>query len=362
MSSDRTVPADTLAELRRLNADQSNAWPTASWVCLTESGVPAWTVPAEWGGQPGSPLEMLDAYVALAEACLTTAFILTQRNGAVQRLACAPGEDLKSRWLPALARGEVFATVGISHLTTSRQHWQTPTVSARPDRDGFLFTGEVPWVTGAALADVIVTGGTLPDGQQILVALNPRGPGVSIQSPATLLALSGSQTCSVRLDDVPVSLDELIVGPAESVLKLTGSGTGSLTTTALALGLSRRACAGVRAELAGRPHLADVAQGLESHRLALETDLRAAALWDAATAPPETLSSDALRTRANSLVLRSTQCWLGTAKGQGYVAGHPAEQAVREALFFLVWSCPQAVLTTTLRELAMQDSPEVRNN
>src|SRR5215203_1676118 len=102
MTSDRTVPPETLSELRRLNAGQENSWPAAAWACLTASGVPAWTVPAAWGGRPCSSVEMIDAYVELAEACLTSAFILTQRNGAVQRLACAPSDVLKSRWLPSL--------------------------------------------------------------------------------------------------------------------------------------------------------------------------------------------------------------------------------------------------------------------
>ena len=35
-------------------------------------------------------------------------------------------------------------------------------------------------------------------------------------------------------------------------------------------------------------------------------------------------------------------------KGAGFVRGHVAEHSVREALFFLVWSCPQPVLTAAL--------------
>jgi hypothetical protein len=51
-------------------------------------------------------------------------------------------------------------------------------------------------------------------------------------------------------------------------------------------------------------------------------------------------------------VLRSTQSALAAAKGAGYVAGHPAGRWCREALFFLVWSCPQPVLSAHLCELA----------
>jgi hypothetical protein len=51
-------------------------------------------------------------------------------------------------------------------------------------------------------------------------------------------------------------------------------------------------------------------------------------------------------------VLRATQAQLAASKGAGFVRGHPAERAVREAMFFLVWSCPQPVLAAALREFA----------
>ena len=63
-------------------------------------------------------------------------------------------------------------------------------------------------------------------------------------------------------------------------------------------------------------------------------------------------SAESIRGRANSLALRSTQALLTASKGAGFVAGHFAERAVREALFFLVWSCPQPVVDAALRELA----------
>ena len=59
-----------------------------------------------------------------------------------------------------------------------------------------------------------------------------------------------------------------------------------------------------------------------------------------------------LRRRANSLALRASQAALAAAKGAGYVVGHPAGRWCREALFFLVWSCPAPVVQANLCELA----------
>jgi hypothetical protein len=74
-------------------------------------------------------------------------------------------------------------------------------------------------------------------------------------------------------------------------------------------------------------------------------------------APPSAVE---IRRRANSLVLRATQAQLAASKGAGFVAGHPAERAVREAMFFLVWSCPQPVLAAALREFARIEDPDKR--
>src|SRR5262245_59792113 len=95
-------------------------------------------------GQP----ELLSSIMRLAAACLTTTFILTPRNGACQRIAASPNETLKTQLLPRLARGELFATVGISHLTTSRQHLRLPAVQVSETGRALQFHGEVPWVTG----------------------------------------------------------------------------------------------------------------------------------------------------------------------------------------------------------------------
>ena len=63
-------------------------------------------------------------------------------------------------------------------------------------------------------------------------------------------------------------------------------------------------------------------------------------------------AAEQLRSAANSLALRSAQAALAAAKGTGYVQGHPAGRWCREALFFLVWSCPQPVMAANLCELA----------
>jgi hypothetical protein len=58
-----------------------------------------------------------------------------------------------------------------------------------------------------------------------------------------------------------------------------------------------------------------------------------------------------LRARANALVLGATQAALTASKGSGFLRQHPAQRWARQALFFLVWSCPRPAADATLARL-----------
>src|SRR5262249_11764636 len=154
-------------------ADGRAEWPVASWQALRDAGVLAWAVPRAYGGQELASGELLTGYERLAGACLTTCFILSQRDAACRRPRHPGHRALGEELLPALARGETFATVGLSQLTTSRQH-AAPALTARLNGDDLVLNGCIPWVTGADAADHIVIGAVLDDIRQVLAVL-PRG-------------------------------------------------------------------------------------------------------------------------------------------------------------------------------------------
>jgi alkylation response protein AidB-like acyl-CoA dehydrogenase len=327
--------------------DLAGNWPTEQLQLCGRYGVYRWFVPADSGGAGWSEREIVRGYLRLSEACLTTTFIITQRTGACRRIRTSGNEPLRERLLPGLLSGASFATVGISHLTTSRRHLARPVMLAREADDGFVLDGFSPWVTGGTHAQVIVTGATLEDGRQILVALPTDLPGVEAAEPARLVGLSASHTGQVVCRQVSVGRNWLLAGPVENVMSHgLGARTGGLETSTLAVGLAKAAIHYLQSQSDQRGELAGPALGLSREQARLEVDL-----LSLAEGTP-VCSTEELRTRANSLALRSAQAALAAAKGSGYVAGHPAGRWCREALFFLVWSCPQPVLAANLCELA----------
>ncbi|MEX2112347.1 MAG: acyl-CoA dehydrogenase, partial [Pirellulales bacterium] len=135
--------------------DRSDDWPAEQLGLCAEAGVFTWFLPRHWGGQEWSDADITRGYLRLSAACLTTTFIITQRTGACLRIAGSENALAGQRLLSDLASGKSFATVGISHLSTSRRHLAQPVLQARATDDGYTLTGYSPWVTGAAHAQTI---------------------------------------------------------------------------------------------------------------------------------------------------------------------------------------------------------------
>jgi alkylation response protein AidB-like acyl-CoA dehydrogenase len=346
-----------------IELDREPRWPEEQLRLCGEYGVYQWFIDPMWGGQGWSEEQIVRGYLALSAACLTTAFIITQRTGACRRIERCENEQLKERLLPGLASGKLFATVGISHLTTSRRHLAKPVLTAEvlggmPTQSrghgtrNFRLDGMAPWVTGGAAADVIVLAATrVEDGEvtdeQLLLAVPTGLPGLRVAEPLPLVGVAASATGPVHLNGVEVSDDWLIAGPTPNVMATgVGGTTGGLETSTLAMGLARAAIDYLADEATRRPDLEQPAAALRNEHTQLLNDLLTAACENPVS------SKESVRQRANSLVLRATQAALSAAKGTGYVVGHPAGRWCREALFFLVWSCPQPVAAANLCELA----------
>ncbi|MFM9966178.1 MAG: acyl-CoA dehydrogenase, partial [Planctomycetaceae bacterium] len=117
------------------------------------------------------------------------------------------------------------------------------------------------------------------------------------------------------------------------------------------LGTARSTLRGLRDELEQSPSWKPILSPLADEGDSLEQALMAAGRGE-----PSAWSAEQLRWRANSYVTRLAQSYLAAAKGTGFVSGHPSERAIREAMFFYVWSCPQSVVYDNLQELACGNS------
>ena len=59
-----------------------------------------------------------------------------------------------------------------------------------------------------------------------------------------------------------------------------------------------------------------------------------------------------VRGTCNDLALRVTHAAVALYKGTALLADHPAQRLAREAMFLLVWSCPNPVIDCTVDRLS----------
>lgn len=302
---------------------------------------------------------LLQFYVWLASGCLTTAFIMTQRNAALRRIETSQNEFARFHLLPTLRNGDSFATVGFSHLTTSRRHLNQPPLRAIRDGQDWILDGFSPWVTGGKFADWLVVGavelesngglGEVGKQRELLFCVAKDSPGIIIDESNELMALNASATGQVRFENVKAREIELLHGPVEKVMEVSSKGTdtgilpgrssgaGGLQTSALAIGHAAQAIEYLFQESHSREDLRLVARSLETQWKSAYADLLAMDNGELVQ------DSAALRKRANDLALNSSQAALVAAKGMGFTSDHRVGRWCREAMFFLVWSCPQSV-------------------
>jgi len=330
--------------------DATGNWPSEDLDALALAGAMRWAVPKEFGGEELSPLELHLRYEWIAAASVSTALVLTQRDSAVGLIDASENTTLRAELLPRFAKNEMFATVGIAQLTTSHQSG-APALRARRESDGWHVSGLIPWATGADRSRFVVAGAVIDEPEtspprQILFPLSTTWNGVTLSVPMPLVALSSSHTGSITCEDVLVEDRCVLAGPMPNVLGGRKK-TVPLGQAFIALGLCRAAIELIDehdSELAR-----DASKSFQAQLLSLRD--KVLRFCDPATSL-DPADGPMLRGACNELALRITHAAVAIYKGTALMRGHPAQRLAREALFLLVWSCPNPVIDCTVQMLS----------
>lgn len=323
-------------------AEREFHWPTWELQGLAAAGAMRWAVPKAFGGDDLPALELHRRYEQIARASLAVALILTQRDSAVGLIDGAEGAARRERMLNRLAKDENFVTVGVAQLTTSRQRGQ-PALRAERVEGGWKLNGTIPWCTGAQVAHFIVSGAVLPDGKQILFLMPPIAAGCETQRAMPLVALRQTLTASLELKNVIVEDPWLLRGPVEKAM-IRRHKHLELGQTFLATGLCLAAL-----DLIG-DHKSDAAR--EAHgRFSEQLESVRTEIVNLSAPGNERAAADAaprIRGACNDLAVRITHAAVALYKGTALLETHPAQRFAREAMFLLVWSCPNPVIDCTV--------------
>jgi alkylation response protein AidB-like acyl-CoA dehydrogenase len=199
--------------------DRRQSYPSAAMDALAAAGWAGLSVPAEHGGAGGSASDLVCVHRALARHSLALAqayySLWVLGADAIARLG---DERQRRRWLPAIARGEARVAFALTEPDSGSDAAALRT-AARREGDHFVVDGQKVFITGAQVADVIVTavrtGGAADDKREglSLLLIDPTASGVT-RRPLSKLGLKALDLCEVFFDGVAVA-DEDVLGPLD---------------------------------------------------------------------------------------------------------------------------------------------------
>ena len=299
-------------------------------------------VPAAYGGAT----ETLDVRtLCLAREILARRSGLAESAFAMQGLGAGPialfgSEQLKERYLPAVALGDAIPAFAISESDAGSDVAAMRT-TARRDGDAWLVNGEKTWISNAGIADWYVVFCRVEGADRKFVALvvEASDPGFEVTGRIEAMAPHPLGTLSFRKCRVPA---DRLVGDPEGGLKV-ALGTLDIFRSAVgaaALGFARRALDEALKHVTTRKVFGQVLADMQltQARIArMATDIDAAALlvyraaWTRDSGAPRITREAAMaKMFATEMAQRVIDDALQLLGGRGVVANSPVEQLYRE--------------------------------
>jgi alkylation response protein AidB-like acyl-CoA dehydrogenase len=313
--------ADDVLFPAALDVDLSGTVPDSHFQLLAEEGFYGIVAPAEIGGAALDLAEVVQVLEVMAGGCLATAFTWMQHHGVVLALADTDNTALWAEYLGSAVNGRIRAGVAFAGALP-----RPAALLATRVAEGFLLTGESPFVSGWDSIDVLLLSAAEegPDGDDIIVSgLVDRAAldGVRVDR-LELAAGQGTNTVRLTFDDYFLPAERITREVRRSEF-VAGQWFVSRINGSLSLGIAGR-CVRLLAEH-GRPDLAGRFTAQVAH---------ARNRLDAALEAPDAMPS--ARAEAGELAYRMAGATVAALGSSSILAGQHAQRMVREAMFVLV--------------------------
>ena len=135
--------------------DRSGEYPHDIRELLAEHDILALPFAEEYGGTGTGTLMLQMGVEEIAKACASSALILMVQELGSLPIALFGSDELKKKWLPRLATGEISPAFALSEPEAGSDPAAMRT-SAVKDGDEWVITGQKNWITNAGIADYYV--------------------------------------------------------------------------------------------------------------------------------------------------------------------------------------------------------------
>ncbi|MDZ5662819.1 acyl-CoA dehydrogenase family protein [Nocardioides sp. S-58] len=194
--------------------DEEARYPHEAAAALLASDFHAPHVPEEYGGAGADALATVLVIEEVARACVSSSLIPAVNKLGSLPVQIAGSEELKKRYLGALARGEGGFSYCLSEPDAGSDAGGMKTRAVR-DGDEWVIDGVKRWITNAGESEFYtVMAVTDPEkktrGGISAFVVEKSDEGVSFGAPEKKLGIKGSPTREVYLDKVRIPADRMI--------------------------------------------------------------------------------------------------------------------------------------------------------
>lgn len=346
-----SIPRELLQRVGESAAavDAGEAHPREVFPALAAAGLIDLGAPANTGGRL---LEQAAVIEALAERSLSTAFALWGHRMSVEYLAAAGGAHA-SELLEQLRSGEVPGVSGMASAFKTYAGAGSLDLTVERSEDGALsLSGRLPWASNLYPDAVVVSAAYGPaddpdaggERKKLVVTFRLADEGVAVGRDLNLLALQGTASTSVKVQDVALAPEQILTEDFEDFMGRCRP-TFAVLQSSFCLGLATASFRQARANLPGlnEVFLEDLRQ-LGDDLGAAKERLAGFASRVGGGNPPARRDVLALRLEAGRLATALATLEVKTAGGKGYIADSEPNRRFREATFIPVQSPSEAQL------------------
>jgi alkylation response protein AidB-like acyl-CoA dehydrogenase len=195
------------------DVDENARFPHEAAAALLAADFHAPHVPEEYAGAGADALATCIVIEEVARACMSSSLIPAVNKLGSLPVQLAGSEELKVKYLGALARGEGGFSYCLSEPEAGSDAAGMKTRAVR-DGDHWVLNGVKRWITNAGVSEYYtVMAVTDPEKRSKGISafvVEKSDEGVSFGAPEKKLGIKGSPTCEVYLDNVRIPADRMI--------------------------------------------------------------------------------------------------------------------------------------------------------
>lgn len=303
-------------------------------------------------GGAGAGLSVdLDRQLSVIEAvgrrCGATAFSVWCQAACAWYLQCSANAGPRNQYLRSVLDGSLLAGTGMSNMLKHLSQIEDVSLSARVRGDSYVIDGALPWISNLGPGHLLITAAGVAGGGYVMFAVRTDAPGVQIKSSPKFSGMMGVGTYSVRFRSAVIPAKDVLAGPDrfEAFMTLIKPGM-ILSQVGMGLGIMQGCLDIIRAIPAGNitdAYLEDDADEIVDDLAQMEAEAQSLAR-DAQSGDASLLAVLQLRARVSERALRVAESTVLRCGAKGYIASHPVQRRLREAVFV-------AIITPALKHL-----------